>query len=50
MIIPFRATGWLLERLLTESNRSKVIRKALKYYYKRREVTRELAAKNPYRT
>lgn len=35
MIIPFRVTGWLLEKLLQETNRSAVIRKALLIYYRR---------------
>lgn len=46
MIIPFRATGWLLDKLLSEGNRSKVIRQALTDYYRRRRVNRELAPKD----
>lgn len=33
MIFTFRSKGWLLERLLRETNRSQVIRKALMLYY-----------------
>lgn len=31
----FRAYGWLLEKLLKETNCSEVIRKALTLYYRR---------------
>lgn len=34
-MITFRLRGWLLERLQQEKNRSKVIREALKNYYRR---------------
>ena len=39
MIVPVRITGWLLELLKLETNRSLVIRIALEEYYTRRGLS-----------